>query len=168
MTPLEAAHLYVGNGLSVIPIKADGSKSPCLKVWNPYRERLPTETELVDWFAAGTCGPAVVCGTVSRNLEVLDIDRPDIWEWFWDRHKETLQRESVPVVLTPRGGAHVYLFGDLAGPNRKVARTKDKKTLVEIKGEGGYVLAPGCPGKCHPSGQPYQWLSPLAPDPAMA
>jgi len=29
------------------------------------------------------------------------------------------------------------------------------EVLIETRGEGGYVLAPGCPPECHPSGKPY-------------
>jgi hypothetical protein len=32
-------------------------------------------------------------------------------------------------------------------------------TWIETRGEGGYILAPGCPGECHETGLPYKHLS---------
>ena len=42
--------------------------------------------------------------------------------------------------------------------NQKLAESRDKKTLIETRGEGGYVVAPGSPLACHPLKQPYQLI----------
>src|SRR4051794_301025 len=39
---LKEALRLLGAGRSVIPIRPDGTKSPALKTWKPYQERLPT------------------------------------------------------------------------------------------------------------------------------
>ncbi len=46
MTTKEAAQEYTRAGLSVIPIKGDGSKEPALLTWKPYQTRTATEQEL--------------------------------------------------------------------------------------------------------------------------
>ncbi len=163
-TTLEAARLYVGRGLSVIPICVDGSKRPALTSWSEYMRRPPTEAELVEWFSPGKqLGVGIVCGRVSRNLEVMDFDDLLTWERF--KHVATTTRpgclEAIPTVNTPGGGRHLYFFRSIAGPNRKLARDREGKTLIEVRGEGGMVLAPGCPAACHPSGCYYRWAVPL-------
>src|SRR5688500_518178 len=52
-------------GLSLIPIRGDGSKRPALDSWKQYQQRRPTPAELRDWFAGGQyTGVAVVGGAV--------------------------------------------------------------------------------------------------------
>jgi hypothetical protein len=86
------AKAYRRAGFSIIPIEADGSKAPakgCLpNGWKCYQQRQPTEAELREWF--GACGGkqpnvgiAVISGTVSGNLEVLDIDSWKCVEPWW-------------------------------------------------------------------------------------
>lgn len=160
---LDIARGYVAAGLSVIPIRPDGSKAPAVASWRQYQHRLPTDAELHLWFAAGRNGIAVLCGKVSGNLEVLDFDSiVSFHQWA-----ELLERDhpgvlaGLPLIETPAGGRHVYLR--LPYPpsgSRKLAMTEDRQhVLVEAKGEGGYVLAPGSPPACHPSGRPYRHLS---------
>lgn len=157
---LEAARAYVRAGLSVIPVKPDGTKSPALDTWREFRERKPTDAELNAWFGNGhQHGIALVCGPVSRNLEVLDFDSAEVWE-SWKRHLLAVHPralDGVPVVRTPGGGRHLYLFRKVVGPNRKVARDRTGKTLIEVRGDGGYVLAPGTPCQCHRTRRSYEW-----------
>ncbi len=171
-TTLETADAYVGAGLSVIPIKADGSKAPDWTVlprdeegnavWKPYQTRLPTLEELGRWFGDGTRGIAIVCGAVSGNLEVMDFDDLpsfDAWEQLAVKeYKQIMGR--LPIVATPDNGRHVYYrLLEAPKPSRKLAMTVGGETLVEAKGEGGYVLAPGSPARCHPSGRYYRLLN---------
>lgn len=156
MTTLEAARRYVAAGLSVIPIRPDGSKAPAVP-WKPYQDRLATPEEIDHWFGNGhVYGIAIVCGHASRNLEVMDFDDETAWESFRSRIKDE-DLAGIPCVRTPSGGRHLYLFRESAGPNRKLAKSPTGKTLIEIRGEGGYVLAPGCPAECHPSGRTYEF-----------
>src|SRR5262245_54889232 len=71
---LQAALVYLASGLSVIPIRADGTKAPAVP-WQVYQARLPTGSELHDWFGNGSgWGVGVVGGAVSGALEHLDFD----------------------------------------------------------------------------------------------
>ncbi len=161
---LEIARAYAAAGLSVIPVRADGSKAPALPAWKEHQQRRADEAELILWFGHGQqFGVAIVCGAISQNLEVMDFDEAQTWERW--RHLVELERpgllRGIPCVKTPGGGRHLYLFGN-CGPNRKLARTREGKTLIEIRGEGGYVLAPGCSPACHPTRRLYTWERPLA------
>src|SRR5579871_1366280 len=73
----EAARRYLAAGLSVIPIRPDGTKAPALPEWKTYQQRRPTPDECTDWWDNGE-GIAVVGGKVSGNLEILDLDRPGL------------------------------------------------------------------------------------------
>src|SRR3712207_2594147 len=70
---LAAARAFVAHEMSVAPVPPDGSKRPRIS-WKPYQRRLPTDDELVSWFASGKNGVAVLCGRVSGGLEVIDFD----------------------------------------------------------------------------------------------
>jgi hypothetical protein len=160
---LELSRLYVAAGLSVIPIRADGSKAPALASWTEYQSRWPTDAELVSWFGSDVpgIGLAIVCGAVSGHLEVIDFDSVELFEtWLTTlRHQSPALIPSLTVISTPEG-RHVYLR--LPGPvprNRRLARDMTGKTVIETRGEGGYVLAPGCPPSCHPTGGLYHHLS---------
>lgn len=165
MTTLDCARRYLAAGFSVIPIKPDGSKSPAEK-WKEFQKRLPTDQELSHWFGNGHAyGLAIVCGSVSGNLEVIDFDSKEAFE-LWSELVESEcpgLLENIPRVRTPSGGVHVYLRrGGAVVGNRKLALDAAGRVLIETRGQGGYVLAPGCPSSCHPDGKEYVWERPLA------
>jgi hypothetical protein len=157
---LGVARAYVRAGLSVIPVKADGSKAPALDHWKEYQKRRPTEEELEQWFGEERVGLAIVCGSVSGNLAVLDFETEEAFR-VWTETVGGLGLQAVngdPMVMPPGGGRHLYLRTPTPVPNMKLAKDSAGKTRIEVKGEGGYVLAPGCPGGCHPTGRQYSWL----------
>jgi hypothetical protein len=163
-TLLQIARCYRAAGLSVVPVLADGSKRPALDSWDPFKERLATDAEMELWFGSGeVVGVGIVCGKVSGGLEVFDFDSRDAWE-KWKQLSAVRARlaawESMPRVRTPSGGVHVYVRRSGPAGNRKLAKDPAGKTLVEVKGEGGYVVAPGSPPECHPSGGVYTWEVP--------
>lgn len=167
---LRWARRYVAAGLSVIPILPNGAKAPALGVGEPqiYHKRLPTSEELERWFhPLSKLGLAIVGGEVSGNFVALDFETLDAWERWTDRVTAAGQGAylaTLPIVQTPRGGRHVYCrLSDGWVGSRKLAWKGRKKgsikTLIETKGEGGYVLAPGCPAECHPDGKLYTFVS---------
>ncbi len=161
MTTLEIAKRYVAAGLSVVPVLPDGTKKP-VYAWKEYQSRLPTSAELHMWFAGEPrFGIAIICGMVSGGLEVLDFDAAEAFdEWQACLGKESPGfLDSLPQVQTPNGGRHVYFRTPAPLGNQKLARNKDGKTRIETRGEGGYVLAPGSPPQCHPTGRTYQHIA---------
>ncbi len=179
---LQSAQQYIGAGISIIPIKRDGSKRPPLKEWNPYRKCLATETELRDWFGReAPLGIATVCGLISGNLEVMDFDEEA--NVVFSQWRALVEAEApgliakLSIVKTPRQpcGYHVrYRTGSIKPVTTKlataIAKAKDGKdevvTLIETRGEGGYALAPGSPVECHENKAEYQPIEgPLAWEP---
>lgn len=165
---LEVARFYVSCGLSVIPVKTDGTKSPKLNGWRAYSRRLPTDDELVEWFSV-PAGIGVVPGPASGNLVVLDFEsklsRPAYPEWL---AKLSPALASVvptfPIVRTPSGGRHLWIRLPDAEAGGRICRYANGATKIEVRGEGHQVLAPGCPPECHPSNTTYVfeslgWLS---------
>jgi putative DNA primase/helicase len=183
---LDAALAYLRAGISLIPIKTDGSKQPVwdllpkepdpnrpdrLKsVWKPFMERRPTEDELRHWFRGERPpGLAVISGKVSHNLEILDFDyeAEAIFPEFCKlvEQERPLLIRGLSIGKSPRPGFHVrYRCREMKIPGNEVlaldpSRDKSEQTLIELRGEGNYTLAPGCPAECHPTGRAYQHFS---------
>ncbi len=160
-------------GLSVIPIKNDGSKAPALWQWAPYQERRATVEELSTWLAITPGLPpqngiAVIGGAVSGNAECIDFDEEalfHVWVKIVKRENPDLPSRLV-AIQTPRPGWAIWFRSpetfEVPG-NMKLARgfrsdepgAMKLKTLIETRGTGGYQIVPPSPGSCHPSGRPY-------------
>lgn len=179
MTTLEYANRYLAAGISVIPVARDGSKAPdwtllpqsldedtgrLRRTWLPYRGRLATAEEASRWWdRPDPPGIAVICGSASgMGIEQIDFDaEADAIFPAW----RDLVEESCPglvgrlcVTRTPRGWHVGYAVDGHVPPNDKLARDPaqpdaKRRTLIETRGEGGYVVAPGSPPECHPDGK---------------
>lgn len=123
----EAAKRLVAAGLSVIPIRVDGSKAPAVNSWKIFQSRQPFQQEIEGWFGKSELGIAVVCGTVSGNLEVFDFDDDAITIFpFWCDLVESASPgliERLPIIETPTGGKHVYARCSTIEGNLKLARS---------------------------------------------
>ncbi len=154
---------YRDAGISVIPLRLDGSKAPAIPSWQPYRERLATTEELDQWFAQ-PAGIGMIAGAISGGIEVIDFDDGELYQpWL---HMVPHIVERLPVIETPSGGWHVIFRCDEIGGNIKIAMdpTREKKTLIETRGEGGYIVAEGSPCSTHATGLPYcQYSGPKLP-----
>ena len=175
---------YIQAGLSCFPIRADGSKAPAV-AWNEFRSRYASAFEYQSWEDQYQ-GIALVCGAMSGNLEVLDIDEPSLVRPFIDALKSQDQTllDRLTMIRTPRrnlvgkGGCHlVYRCEEAVGGNSKLAMSEPEpefdgngdplinpntgkqnmkpRTLIETRGEGGYVLTTGCSAECHETGNTY-------------
>jgi hypothetical protein len=166
MDVLSVARGYVSAGLSVIPVKADGSKAPLLTGWRKYTADRPDDDTLQKWFGNGTlAGIGVPAGPASGNLVVLDFEHDGkesaYFEWYRRLSPELRQQaDNLPTVSTPSGGRHIWIRLTDSQPGAKLARYANGKTKIEIRGEGHQVLAPGCPAECHKSGRLYEWVRP--------
>jgi putative DNA primase/helicase len=170
-------------GCSTIPIRADGSKKP-LGQWGAYQELLPTEKQVKEWFEGTRHGVAVVCGRVSGNLEMLELEGRATDSASLDKVALACEARGVLHLWevlcsegyaewTPGGGLHfLYRLADHEVPgNTKIAvrfattaelleNPKDKyRTLSETRGEGGYVIVAPTPGRCHESGEAWVTLA---------
>jgi len=166
MDVLTHARWYAANGISVIPVKADGSKAPAVTGWRKYSAEIADDATLQKWFGgAAPVGVGVPAGPASGNLVVLDFECGPAGsahtEWYQKLPERLrLVADSLPAVLTPSGGRHLWVRLPDPQPGGKLARYAAGKTKIEIRGEGHQVLAPGCPAECHRSGKLYEWASP--------
>ena len=162
---LEMADRYLRNGISVIHLKADGSKSPDLSNWKKYQKRLATKDELQRFFPLSDKkgnyepkGVAAICGLVSGGLEVIDFDLYEYYLQFRKLIHPTLFKK-LTIVRTPRG-AHVVYRCDTVSGNLKIAMKDlgDYKTRViaETRGEGGYVATAGSHADTHETKRLYR------------
>ncbi len=163
MQPLEHAQTYHRAGLSVIPIKPNGTKAPAIN-WKEFQSRFPTDEELEVWWSSPGLGIAIITGEVSGFLQVIDFDAPPNKQ-FGELIRAELGEElvkSMPLISTPRpGGFHLYFrCPGLFQGNTVLAQKKDAEgkviTTVETRGDGGYTLTVGCPSGCHRSGNTYE------------
>lgn len=148
LTFRHAAISYLLKGYSVIPLI--GKKCPM--GWAIYQQQRATGGEIQWWESQGWLqNLGVVCGTISGNLVVIDLDGAHAVNHFQQRFPDYLQKTYV--IRTGSGGLHVYLKCDHLPKNRKV-RIGDGHSGVEMRGEGQYVVAPP---SIHPiTNAPYQ------------
>ena len=149
---INTAKEYTKGGLSVIPIRPDGSKAPAVD-WKKYQEAPATLKELSTLFKNGV-GVGVVCGSVSGGLEVLDFELGAPIKDWWKLVKDAMSTiVEIPVVKTPSGGWHLYYRCSQIEGNQKLAMDANGKVMVETRGRGGYVLTVGSPAACHKDGE---------------
>ena len=128
-TTLEWAYYYRSKGLSVLPLMPK-SKKPAINSWKEYQRRYATDEELNKWFGNGSKNNiGIVTGAIS-GIVVLDLDNEEAIR-FADEH----HIEKTPYVRTPRG-YHLYLR------HKNGVRNSQLEQEIDIKGEGGYVVAP--------------------------
>ena len=177
---LESARRLLGLGFSVIPldhpddpIANDANqrgKVPAIK-WAPFQQARATDDNLVAWFGNGRKrNIGIVTGAIS-NIVFVDTDTADADAWA------EVNLPPTPIqTLTAKGKHRGYLHPGTPVPTK--ARIRDG---IDVRGDGGYVVAPGSQ---HASGHIYRapapwpdlldgvpvfdlaWLQPKTPAPA--
>ncbi|HDI74977.1 MAG TPA: DNA primase [Thermoprotei archaeon] len=144
----EIALLYLEKGLSVIPLRYR-DKVPTIE-WKKYQVEKPTEDEVREWFSKRR-NIGIVCGSISNNLIVVDFDNRETYRRWVANLPETLRLPLQWTWVVETGkGYHVYFYAP------EVVRTKPRlKEGIDIKAEGGYVVAPP---SIHPSGKQYKFI----------
>lgn len=154
----KAAVWYCENGFGIIPIIPRG-KHPIsdngLKDWFDD----PEDAKRL-WTQRPDLNIAIVCGSASGNLVVLDFDEDDdkdvhgfdtLSEW----EEESGELPPTATAITGRGGMH-YLYR-----SEKPYRPSVNRDLgVDVRGEGSYIVAPP---SVHPNGNQYKWNAGDAP-----
>lgn len=159
---LDTAMSYAHAGLSVIPVRPDGSKAAAVP-WADFQKRIAGDDELRQFFSNGS-GIAIIAGAVSGYLEILDFETgAPFHEWLSLIEQHDLQLASTLVIIgTPTGGHHVpYRCPTGIAGNQKLAMRMDAdkpKVLIETRGEGGYVVTVGSPAACHPTKRRYSLI----------
>ncbi len=148
----------------MLPIKTDGSKAS-VGPWKHLQERRMDALEVQLAFRNQDVGVGIIAGAISENLEILDVEWRANYNELWaliEEHAPGLLAR-LPHVSTPAAGHHLFWRCATIAGNQKLAMGVDADgkpvVLIEIRGEGGYVLTIGSPGSCHPSGRQYELLS---------
>lgn len=161
---LAAALAAYDAGLCVIQARIDGTKAPVGK-WERWQHERPTRQQVEAWFATGHPGLGVVCGNVSGDLEMFELEGR-----FMERHGheffERIKAAGIELpfrrlingfqMQSPKDGRN-FLYR-VAGPvdgNTKLARDAHQETLIETRGEGGFVVLAPSHGPTHPTGKPW-------------
>jgi hypothetical protein len=161
---LQIAHRLLGLGLSVIPVprprpsalqgRPGDGKVPALS-WREYQTRLPTPQEVDVWFGAAPMNLAVITGAVS-DVVVVDADDSEALRWC-TRHLPYTARQT----RTARGFHLWYRHPGVPVANRARIETGDGRLAIDVRGDGGFVIAPG---SIHASGAEYieagDWTQP--------
>lgn len=126
---------------SIIPIDSTNKKS--LVPWKKhFQNRKPTPQEIAMWWKIWPDAKiGIVTGAVS-NLAVIDVDTLDGYKAI----ERYTQNTNPPKVNTPSGGQHLYF----RYPKHGVGNNVRAVVGCDLRGDGGYVVAPPSEG--------YAWL----------
>lgn len=119
-------------GISVVPLRTDGSKLPSIK-WKEFQERIMTEDE-IDTHFKECGGVAAVTGKVSR-LYCLDFDLKyqfegqDFWKMFMDQVPNNVKGKML-INETKNAGMHIWLRTDFEATSTSLTRRHN--TIPEL------------------------------------
>jgi putative DNA primase/helicase len=157
-------------GLSLVPVKSDGTKEPLVK-WGRYQQEQPPAELLRSWFDQQPEGFCVICGC--NDVEALEIDEPSTYQAFVDTADaaglgELIERLTAGYFERSPGMGYHWLYRcNAVGRNEKLAERPDpteehpnqRKALIETRGRGGYIIVAPSGGGVHPSGDSYTLIS---------
>lgn len=154
---LVAALEYARRGWAVLPLEPKTKRPLGALVPHGVKDASTNEETIRQWWEHWPSANVGIRTGAESGLVVLDIDprnngNDNLWEL--EQHNEEL-----PVTvgsLTGGGGAHIF-FLHPGG----VIKIKALAPGVEIKADGGYVVAPP---SIHPTGELYRWEGASHPD----
>jgi len=158
MTMLERVRDYSTMGLHPIPCEPRGKKP--LVQWQQFQDTAPTVSQLKGWWQ--NWPDANIALVVGRGVVVVDLDGPQAQELL---HEAGIVMPGGAPRVRTGNGQHVYL----RLPQGRTARNRagflstvanGVKSQVDLRADGGYVLAPP---SIHPNGSAYEWLVPMKP-----
>jgi hypothetical protein len=129
---IEEAKILIEAGISVIPVRFDGSKMPGIK-WKDYQTRLMTDKEVDKHFF--NCGGVIAITGEISNLICIDFDLDkqgpddDYWLMFMSQVPKDM-KERMYINQTRSGGFHVWLRTDYEDKSRKI--THRPLTMYEL------------------------------------
>jgi P4 family phage/plasmid primase-like protien len=152
---------YAELGFCFIPL-INNQKNPILPSWAEYQRRKPFASEIEEWKKRGYQNFGIVCGRVSDNLVVIDIDRAEL---LYKLNLVEYTKKTLTVVT--QKGYHLYFRYEGTEPFQRIQRSwldvGEEKPHEELRfqGEGCYVVGFG---SIHPSGKKYEIMegSPLS------
>jgi hypothetical protein len=146
---IDTARRYLARGWSLLPLRSH-DKRP-LVAWEPLQSSHPSAEQVADWFGRWPdANIGIVTGEIS-NLIVLDIDPKHGGDASLDRLERQFGQLPATIEVTTGGGGHHFYFAHPGGLIRSRAGLAQG---VDLRGDGGYIVAPP---SIHPSGHPYLW-----------
>jgi len=118
---------YEANNINVFPLPANSKKAA-----NSWKKCQEAKYEDFDELRSWKGNIAVVCGKISGDLKIRDIETWDVYEGFFS-DIDTF------TVKTPHGGVHLYF----RSPNGQRRIDSVNGWPVEVRGEGHYCVGPG-------------------------
>lgn len=148
----DAALSYAARGWSVFPL-VERDKIPAVK--GGFKVATDDAGQIAAmWDHRPSLNVGIATGTASRGLVVIDLDVDDargedgvatLREW----EREHGELPETATAETGSGGMHLYYMC-----NQPVGCSVDNEKGVDVRGDGGYVVAPP---SIHPNGRPYAW-----------
>lgn len=145
---------YALKGLAVFPIKYK-AKTPLTK--NGFKDATTDVKQIQKWWNENPkANIGIATGKVSGNVFVIDLDKDDdkgvdgyhtLKDWERDNAELPVTINSI----TGRGGYHYFYK---ASKNVSVQSRIALMDGIDIRGEGGYIIAPP---SIHPNGNAYEW-----------
>jgi hypothetical protein len=150
----EQAREYLKSGLCVLP--ASKHKLPIL-AWEKYNDVMSDESI----FDVDSFGMALVCGKISGNVEVIDIDNKfRDSHLFFEKIIEHMGDTSSQFVInrTTSGGYHLVYRCDVIEGNQKLCMRENQFdwdfkrqkhpiiTILETRGQRGIIIVPPTQG----------------------
>lgn len=130
-------------GFSVFPVE-HGGKRP-MGPWKQFQTERAPFAMLRDW-ASRPSNVGIATGAVS-GLIVLDLDSQEA--------VQEAERRGLPDTITAKTGKGLHVY--FRHPGGKIGNRAGLLPGWDIRGDGGYVVAPG---SVHPSGTDYRWENP--------
>lgn len=153
-------------GLCPIRAVTDGRKAP-FGEWKRWMGERPGLDDIQTWFKNWP-NVGIVCGAISDRLVCIEFEgrfhRPSavnalkaagLFEMFSSWMTGYMEE-------TPSGGVHILVHYGGDGPvpgNTKIALDAQRETLIETRGEGGFVIVAPSNGTTHSSGKAWKLFS---------
>lgn len=135
----DAALGYARNGYAVFPLQPEG-KTPLTA--HGFKDATRDEATIRRWWQA-TPDANIGIATGASGLVVVDLDvkhEADGLRSWHDRTADLNLPEPV-IAHTPSGGLHLYYQTDPDAD--RIGNSADEVSGIDVRGDGGYVVAPG-------------------------
>lgn len=147
---------YHEHGIQLLPLP-EGKKADPSQKWSNFRERPQSMDEILELFPSGSRkNVAWITGEISSNLATIDIDQPKAWPTILQNRKFAQVASRTVISRTPsRQGYHVSFR--TPDPAKCGTIVMNGQKIGDIRGEGGYVLAPN--SRIYGKSEPYLFES---------
>lgn len=153
---LSAALSYAARGWRVLPLHTpegggcscrrpcgrNAGKHPRIRDWDEYATT--DEKTVRNWWKRWPAANIGIATGAGSGLVVVDVDEEGLGTDWLRRLPDSIE------AVTGSGGRHVLL----AHPGGAIGNRKDLTPGVDIRGDGGYIVAPP---SLHRSGRQYEW-----------